>query len=669
MGRSSQERRGWKGVLAGVLLGLAACGAPQEFQEETPSPEIQESTPPEEHGNPKPPPSVPPPEACRPRSCKEQSATCGTLSDGCGGTLQCGTCGALGQTCGGSGPPNVCGTPDYGVDTACSRDGVCFLNPKPVSHDFKDVWGRSVNDFWVVGNAGYILHGGPEGLTALPSEAELSGIWGSAAEDVWAVGSLMVRFDGRRWLGTMIPERFLLDVYGTGANNVWAVGEGGVAYAWNGQRWQREDLGTTADLYGVWAHGSHVWAVGTGSTIRVRDEKSWHTLAPPKPGLTFTGVWGTGPQNVWVTSETSGEALFHWDGRAWSPVRLPFSALYGISGKSASDILVVGEEGAAQYDGSRWFITVNGTPSRLLGVWQAADGKVVVGSAGRVQRAPQGGAWRALDQGTRTDFVALSAPEADRWWLGGEGSLWVGPNIAGPISGPGNAFAGQGPGRLWAAGDFGRVDLHTWDSHGNGTNFFYLPRTFNFQGVYPVRDLMAWLAGVDSATGEGVLVRLDGHGAWTRYPLSGPGAMNAIHGSGPDDVWAVGDSVIAHWDGTAWTEMRGPGLPSFRAVHALGRDLAWAVSTDGVWHWNGKLWTPVFIPTGLLRAQPRTLFTDSRDELYVAGDGGLLLHYTTWNRSWRRIETGTRKSLRALSGGPGTLIISGDDGTVLRLYR
>jgi hypothetical protein len=36
--------------------------------------------------------------ACTPTTCAAQSATCGSLSDGCGGTLQCGSC-AAGQTC------------------------------------------------------------------------------------------------------------------------------------------------------------------------------------------------------------------------------------------------------------------------------------------------------------------------------------------------------------------------------------------------------------------------------------------------------------------------------------------------------------------------------------------------------------------------------------------
>src|SRR5262249_26865326 len=45
--------------------------------------------------------------ACTPTTCAAQGKNCGTIADGCGGTLTCGTCTAP-QTCGGSGVANVC---------------------------------------------------------------------------------------------------------------------------------------------------------------------------------------------------------------------------------------------------------------------------------------------------------------------------------------------------------------------------------------------------------------------------------------------------------------------------------------------------------------------------------------------------------------------------------
>jgi hypothetical protein len=45
---------------------------------------------------------------CAPKTCSQLGATCGILSDRCGGNVSCGTCAAP-LSCGGGGTPNVCG--------------------------------------------------------------------------------------------------------------------------------------------------------------------------------------------------------------------------------------------------------------------------------------------------------------------------------------------------------------------------------------------------------------------------------------------------------------------------------------------------------------------------------------------------------------------------------
>src|SRR5215510_6857256 len=63
---------------------------------------------------------------CMPTSCAAQGTTCGSIADGCGGTLTCGTCTAP-QTCGGGGVANVCGGGPTGAATltltAAGRSG------------------------------------------------------------------------------------------------------------------------------------------------------------------------------------------------------------------------------------------------------------------------------------------------------------------------------------------------------------------------------------------------------------------------------------------------------------------------------------------------------------------------------------------------------------------
>lgn len=61
--------------------------------------------------------SVIPPE-CMPTDCATRGDNCGTIPDGCGGTLNCGSCSGY-QTCGGGGAANVCGC----TPTTCTAQG------------------------------------------------------------------------------------------------------------------------------------------------------------------------------------------------------------------------------------------------------------------------------------------------------------------------------------------------------------------------------------------------------------------------------------------------------------------------------------------------------------------------------------------------------------------
>src|SRR5881296_2312130 len=66
-----------------------------------------------------------PPPACTPTTCAAQGKTCGTIPDGCGGTLTCGACTAP-QTCGSGGIANVCGlgTPPPAPSPLCTATNV-----------------------------------------------------------------------------------------------------------------------------------------------------------------------------------------------------------------------------------------------------------------------------------------------------------------------------------------------------------------------------------------------------------------------------------------------------------------------------------------------------------------------------------------------------------------
>ena len=68
--------------------------------------------------------------------------------------------------------------------------------------------------------------------------------------------------------------------------------------------------------------------------------------------------------------------------------------------------------------------------------------------------------------------------------------------------------------------------------------------------------------------------------------------LRGVAGSGPDDVWAVGDGVL-HWDGSAWTPVDAPAA-ALNAVWAASPSDAWALGPAGaILRWNGATWSKV----------------------------------------------------------------------------
>lgn len=121
----------------------------------------------------------------------------------------------------------------------------------------------------------------------------------------------------------------------------------------------------------------------------------------------------------------------------------------------------------------------------------------------------------------------------------------------------------------------------------------------------------------------------------TGYP-----GFTAIHGSGADDVWAVGDACgTYHFDGKAWTRVKGVGT-RFHSVYAAAPDDVWlggegigasgalvhfdgtsaaAITPEGTAKLNAKVRGIVPTSEGLLVGVATTTFAvaDSEAELYL----------------------------------------------------
>lgn len=94
-------------------------------------------------------------------------------------------------------------------------------------------------------------------------------------------------------------------------------------------------------------------------------------------------------------------------------------------------------------------------------------------------------------------------------------------------------------------------------------------------------------------------------GGWERgerppFDGGGLGYFDRVHGSGPNDVWVVGESNPGvHWNGTVWEVRPRPAdVPALAScVAAIAPNDAWVVGRGTkAAHWNGTGWTVATLP-------------------------------------------------------------------------
>lgn len=93
---------------------------------------------------------------------------------------------------------------------------------------------------------------------------------------------------------------------------------------------------------------------------------------------------------------------------------------------------------------------------------------------------------------------------------------------------------------------------------------------------------------------------------WCEVPLDGLAsvALNAIWGSGPNDVWVVGTrGYAAHFDGTKWESRSAKTLLALFSIWGSGPTDVWAGNSGkSLFHWQGTEWQESTLPPGENRA-------------------------------------------------------------------
>jgi hypothetical protein len=146
-------------------------------------------------------------------------------------------------------------------------------------------------------------------------------------------------------------------------------------------------------------------------------------------------------------------------------------------------------------------------------------------------------------------------------------------------------------------------------------------------------------------------------GTWTQSTSPTGGDLGGIWGSAANDVWAVGENGIIHYDGSAWSTSPSNDIymlstavwgSSAKDVYVVGMTPGESEYASTINHWDGSTWTlvPGTIPGNDLYA----VWGSSATDIWAAGDyangsglNGQLLHFDgkTWTQAHTEASTTT----------------------------
>jgi hypothetical protein len=306
---------------------------------------------------------------------------------------------------------------------------------------------------------------------------------------------------------------------------------------------------------------------------------------PPNAALMLNGVWGSGPNDVFVVGYdfpcyryggAIGGRILHYDGSNWSLMyEMPGTFLYGAWGSGPNDVFVVGSafepnwtfpivwlvSGAEalagneasdsnsaiaglilHYDGQGWSRMDSGTSYPLYGIWGTGPNEVV--AVGGLTVPP-------VEGEPSTECGIILRYDGSNW-----SEMWSGTTLRL------KCIWGSGPNDIFTAGDRGGyygtstgVIMHY---NSSGWSEMWSASGAGIGGVWGTGPNNVYAAAGSSYV-VGGLLHYDGSQWSPVHDAYAPYGFNAIWGSGPNDVFAVGGGgSISHYDGTHGDGWLGP---------------------------------------------------------------------------------------------------------------
>ncbi len=292
----------------------------------------------------------------------------------------------------------------------------------------------------------------------------------------------------------------------------------------------------------------------------------------------------------------------------WQQVASPVQgALKDVHGTTASDVWAVGAA-VLHFEGQAWSVN---DASPTMTVWAASPTDVWATTGG------MGGLRRYDGSGWKSASASIAS-----------GYLWLG-------------FWGTSPTDVWLAGlkpglpsetAFAHFDGLAWDAS--------LVVDGLAESLSGASATDVWAVGQISGGSEGGSWRYGGV-IWDAVATGAGGSLHGVWVVASDDVWAVGQERILHFDGTKWSDATPQALGKGWLVDIWGNSptAVWAVGyserdkQDGVfghgviYRYDGASWAPVAVP-GVVDATTPALFGiwgAGADDVWVVGDSGTIL--------------------------------------------
>ncbi len=386
--------------------------------------------------------------------------------------------------------------------------------------------------------------------------------------------------------------------------SVIAGGNNGVVWIGNTQTWQRYTVPSTNRIDGVCITGpSEAFAASSqGGGLFRFDGTAWTSVPSTLTGGKLDLQCPSAGQAFVITS---GGIPLRWSGTAWT--QLPGPGLPGrqmrLGVATANEVYAYGDSAGVdrvyvRFTGTAWTqvgrlrFTMGG--GRLWGV-PGGGAAYVVGGLGRVERVTPNNVSVVSFQPSLRDVSMTSATSAfvvgwpsvlARW----DGTQWQAD--APPSGTPANRMMqgvwSDGPSNAWAVGELSTV--LRW----GGSSWSIVSDSLRPAAIRDGYNAV-WGVGSDVwAVGNSTILHCRSASSCANESSGASSALLAVWGTSATNVLAAGDNGrIIRFDGTTWSAMNSPTTRALARISGTGPNDVWAVGDSVLLHYNGSQWSNV----------------------------------------------------------------------------